>query len=290
MDLPEAVQVMVCNQLPLHTLARLATVSKLWAETYKARLSRLQQLLKDFVAIARCGPPSAAPLAALPTHFPPSPTPPTPGQGRWGPLFPAIPGIMDTWHQDGWRELDFSVGRGFHIRRNGCRFGNCQGFRVHCITNDESGQCEHIDVDAAVVEPKDRYRLMGLLLMLLEDVLPRLLQEQWQQSGGPASALNVDVGCTLAFGSSFGFWAPLAPVVRELQFDQIVLDENDGSGGQAEEEEELMDDDDDSDADLRMRNARKPHIVFSKAVVSESGGSQPCLDVVLTVSAPSWDS
>lgn len=73
-----------------------------------------------------------------------------------------------------------------------------------------SSRSRPASVSARVGDPIEMPELLGLLLVLLQDRLPRLLQEQGQQSGERAPSLSVHMECTLSFGSGCSMWAPLA--------------------------------------------------------------------------------
>lgn len=209
-------------------MARLATVSKLWAESYNMRLSAEQQRLKALVAEASLGPSSAAPrqplLNLLPSHLPPSPTPSIPGQGFWQPFVGegqaglALPGFVGCWQPDGLPVVMFSLLPPGNVHVGGFNFGSNQCFQVYCTSRLKSGSLGFF-VKFAVGKPQDMPQLLGLLLVLLQDRLPRLLEEHRQQSGRVATGAFVVLQCTLSFGSTCSMWAPLAPLLVEMRYE-----------------------------------------------------------------------
>lgn len=220
-DLPEAMQVVVCNKLPLASLARLATVSKLWAELSTACITAKQERLKALVAEAPPGhtrttlPHSL--LYLIPTHLPPTPSPRVADQSCWTALSDGFSGFATTWNAIGW---PFYLWKSGHNYMDGFRFGSSGLFRVRCFSTTKDRH-EHFAVAALLCTPKDKPQLLGLLLVLLQDQLPRLLEQaNSQQNGGPAPSPAVSVVCNLSFGTSLSMWAPLAPLLRELQFYQ----------------------------------------------------------------------
>lgn len=257
----------VCAHLHLDVLARLARVSRLWAEAYKARLSAEQQRLKSLVAVAQPGPTGAASheplLSLLPTHFPPSPTPLT--RGCWMTFSSQRRG----WPTHYWCETVNSI-------RIPCLSFGSSGTLELCCFGGIASPHKLLSVLAEVGRQEDMPLLLGLLLVLLQDRLPCLRFEHGpstEQSGGLGPSWNVSVNCMLPFGSSLSMWAPLGPLLRELQFfraDSDILSRTD----------------DHDDSKYKRFSARRKRVVFYKAGKFES---EPHLDVTLGVSAPSWE-
>lgn len=213
MYLPEAVQEVMCAHLLLHELARLAGVSKLWAAIYEARLSSEQQRLKALAAEAPLVPSSTASaprrplLDPVPSHLPPSPNPADQGQGRWQPFAKEpeadqpTPEFMGVWRPDGMHLASFCLSPAGEIRVRGFMFG----IHKHCFIVAYHAGLEadgFLMVPVAAGKPEDMPQLLGLVLVLIQDRLPRMLAEQRQRSGGPARALNIFLRSTLFFGSS----------------------------------------------------------------------------------------
>lgn len=201
----------VCAHLLLSELARLTTVSKVWAETYKMRLSSDQQRLKALVADAPLDPSSPVPrqplLSLLPTHLPPSPTPLVKGQGHWQSHTLMAFGDQvsaGAWQPDGCRTRSFCfrMPRADNMPRaeshlDGFRFGGYQFVKARhsCRVSQPEGRASDLYVvEARVGKPED----MPLLLVLLQDRLPRWLEDKRQQSGGPAATVLVQLHCKLS--------------------------------------------------------------------------------------------
>lgn len=230
--LPEALQLVVCAHLSLVQLARLATVSRLWAATYKAHLLAEQQRLKAVVAEAPpdhyipLERPGSAPhqslLDALPTHLPDSSTPLSGREGYWTSGSPGI--FLNTW-PDSWQRVPLRLRSGPVVYWSKFRFGSSaypySGFRVFWFPRNRRCQREHFSVDALVDHPEDMDQLLGLLLVWLQDLLPHQIQDRRHQSGKLLPSPTVDIECFLRFKSGGGMWAPLAPLLREVVFSQV---------------------------------------------------------------------
>lgn len=257
----------MCAYLSLTELARLATVSKLWDQTYKARLSAEQQRLKALVAEAPPGPSSGAPrqplLAALPNHRPPSPTPPIPGLGCWTPYSP----LNDHKGPIKWGcEPSCLFSDKVSDYESSFSFNLCGCVRIRWFPGTTSRHCKRLSVKACAGTQEELSQVLGLLLHLLQDLLPRLHREHRQRSGKIFPFPTVDVECTLSFESGCSMWAPFLPLLRELRAyptqvwrDRIVIN-FDGNA---------------------FCCGKRERIVFS-------GAGKPPLDVDLTVRAPSW--
>lgn len=88
-------------------------------------------------------------------------------------------------------------------------------------------ECRSVSVAAAVGKAGDLPWMQGLLLHLLQDMLPNLLEQpSTQQFGGPAHPSTVvHIRCTLSFEGKYSLWAPICQtLVRKLQFCQMNRD------------------------------------------------------------------
>lgn len=90
-----------------------------------------------------------------------------------------------------------------------------QQFHVRCYTCKSSGLCEHVVVEAEVAVPEQVPLMQGMLLVLLQDRLPHLLQQDPRQLWWGSPTVSVDMRDS--DGGSLSMWAPLVPVLRELQ-------------------------------------------------------------------------
>lgn len=91
-------------------------------------------------------------------------------------------------------------------------FKLCSGrfFDVCCVVSC-ANCCEQVLVGGIVRQPKDVAELLGLLLVLLQDLLPLALEQEFEcRQHGVGPRPLVPVACTLSFGSSRSMWAPLA--------------------------------------------------------------------------------
>lgn len=118
-------------------------------------------------------------------------------------FFPS-PGTPYLWQQDGTPE---SLSVVFYI-------------------DEDTRQCKQISVDAVVKWSEEKLGMLGWLLVLLEDRLPRLFdQPSTQGSGGIPRLPFVSVECFLSFGVRYSMWAPLAPLLGQLLDIRVSLDD-----------------------------------------------------------------
>lgn len=203
-------QLGICAHLSLDELARLALVSKLWASAFKAWLSAEQEWLKAVAAetplVTSNGALQQSVLALLPSRLPPTPYPPNPGQGRWVPLpdYLKLSTLSDTWRHEGSSRIFF--------------------IQCHACSNGPSRRNDDFSVGALVFKQDEMPELLGLLLVLIQDRLPRLLEEGSLLRRTPSRLPRLEVECILHFGSSLSMWAPLAPLLSQLQFFNIFAD------------------------------------------------------------------
>lgn len=294
---PDAVQAAICARLSLNELARLASVSKVWAAEVKSRLAAEQQRLRAVAAEAPLFLNSAGPHQPLqdviPTTLPPVLSPSIAG------IVPRIlvPGHADTWHQGGWNVLRYhAVRQGVRSQRYICMhgfiYGSCSIWRSLCFSGEARRQFEHVSVAVAVGWVEELPPVQGLLLHLLQDMLPGLLEQPSKgqcDHEGPAHPLTtVHIKCTLSFQSEGSMWAPLCPLLRKLQVIHV------NPGGQIfadaiRKRNSLYED----AASRHFFDALTESFVGQKRVVFKRAGppksfAQGHLDAVLTVQAPSW--
>lgn len=141
-------------------------------------------------------------------------------------------------------------------------WGPVGGVKIFYVDSKEASD-KRVLMTSYVDDPEKMVRVLGMLLVLIQEWLPRLLQ---QQSGETAPSSTIYVHCTLTFGSGWSMWAPLAPLLRELHFFPVTFNS----------EGRMLAADAPSD-----NSANQKRVVFC-------GASKPHLDVVLKGNALSW--